>query len=85
MNEAVPKIMFYRHTSDGWKHREAPPDFIQLLDEKAARGYGRRLSNSDSLTGGYETMKKQRAAYRPGRALRRVIADVRIAERAIKE
>lgn len=58
--EAVPKIILYRPTTDGWKHQEAPPNFIQLLNEKAARGYGRRLSNSDPLTGGYETIKKQR-------------------------
>lgn len=58
--DAMPKIMLCTPTSDGFHIREAAPDYIQTWTEEAAREFGRRLSKSDPLTGGYETVKLQR-------------------------
>ncbi len=50
-----PKIFLCKPISPSFiEIKLAEPDFVQQLDEKTKRDFGRRLSNSDPLTMGYE-------------------------------
>ena len=60
------KIFICKPTPQGFLVREAESDFVQRLEDKAAREFGRYLSNSDPLTMGYETVRNtQRLAKFP--------------------
>ncbi|MDJ0677696.1 MAG: hypothetical protein QNJ36_20315 [Calothrix sp. MO_167.B42] len=51
------KILLCKPTAKGLVVREAESGFIQKLEQKLSREFERRLSNSDPLTMGYETVR----------------------------